>query len=99
MGRTPRPHSRTMGPGALLALLALMVNVLCPPGFMVASRGPAPAIVICTGHGPVSLAGKAAPSDHRTGKAGHVAMCPFAGHGAAATAPFVAVPGGPAFAP
>jgi hypothetical protein len=63
------------------ALVALALLVLVPPGFMVASDGPA-RITICTGHGAVEssldLSGKSAPANH--GKAD--APCAFAGHAA-----------------
>ncbi|MDR3508676.1 MAG: hypothetical protein P4L64_12330 [Caulobacteraceae bacterium] len=41
-----------------LALIAFVVRALVPAGFMVAQAqgGQGPAIVICTGHGPLTLA-------------------------------------------
>lgn len=75
-----------------LAVVALAVLVLVPPGYMVGggtASGPV-RIVICTGHGPVTAAvdlGKSAPRNG--GKAG--APCAFATHGACA-APIPAPP-------
>ena len=100
---------RSLGLGALLALLALAVGVLSPPGFMVAARGAGPAIVICTGHGPAFAPGGSGGlggSDHGRGKAAHDGACPFAGHGlASATLPLATLakvafpPSPPALAP
>jgi hypothetical protein len=54
---------------------------------MVADRGGAPAIVICTGHGPllVSGAGHGLPAKPSGSKSS--GSCPFAGHGGPALAP------------
>jgi hypothetical protein len=38
-----------------LALIALALKVLVPPGFMLAEGGAALAITVCTGHGPLVL--------------------------------------------
>jgi len=63
---------------ACLAMLALLAQVLAPQGFMVARQGGLPAIVICTGHGPVlsrdDLGGHPAKAKPDT-------VCGFAGHG------------------
>ncbi len=58
-----------------LALLALWLKVMLPPGFMPATGGGA-LLAICTGHGPPAAAksGKALPA----GEAGK--PCGFAGH-------------------
>ena len=67
-----------------LAFIALAIKVLVPPGFMVANQGAgALPLVICTGHGPLTLdlSKDKAPG----GKASHDAPCAFAGHGAAPT--------------
>jgi hypothetical protein len=78
-----------------LAVLAIALKVLVPPGYMIA--GPADGasfpLVLCTGHGPLTVdsaklfggadAGKKAPGE----KSPHDSPCAFAGHGAAAPAP------------
>ena len=65
-----------------LAALALMVQVLVPQGFMISGAAAAPAIVICTGHGPLL-----AVDDHgrpvKPSKPAPDAPCGFAAHGAA----------------
>jgi hypothetical protein len=80
--------NRKGGLGAALAMLALVLQICVPGGFMVSRDAGAPALVVCTGHGPLTLTddhgqpGKA-PADH--------GVCAFAGHGAAAvTAPDIA---------
>jgi hypothetical protein len=70
-----------------LAVLALALKVLIPPGFMPGPAHGAP-LVLCTGHGPVAidpadLAGKKSPAN----KPAPNAPCAFAGHGAAAPVP------------
>jgi hypothetical protein len=77
-----------MGFGALLALLALTINALSPPGFMMSRGQGGPAIVICTGHGPATLPGHGDGPGHTTG---HQQVCPFAGHGLASSPPPLAV--------
>lgn len=67
---------------AILALIALAVQVLIPPGYMPADLGGRMTLAICTGHGPMQM-GSARPdgprkSPDRSGD--HV--CAFAGHGA-----------------
>jgi hypothetical protein len=93
---------RSLGLGALLALVALAVGVMSPPGFMVAAGGSGPAIVICTGHGPAfAPGGSSSPggADHGRGKATHDGACPFAGHGLASTRPPLGIIAKVAFAP
>ena len=74
---------------ALFAALALVVQILVPPGYMVARLGDAPTIVPCTGHGPMMAMGQGGSrSDHAPATdQGHV--CVFAGHGGLAPAPTV----------
>jgi hypothetical protein len=74
-----------------LALLALLMQGLTPPGFMVAREGGRATIAICTGHGAaysiVDLTGhpaKQAPSKPD-------APCAFAGHGVVAAPPIAAL--------
>ena len=67
-----------------LAALALLIQVLVPQGFMVNADHGAPGLVICTGHGPLTLG----QHDH-SGKAPKSASnpCAFAAHGGAAPPP------------
>jgi hypothetical protein len=69
-----------------LAVLALALKVAVPAGFMVEARADAaPAIVLCTAQGAVTL--KAADSHHGAPEAparsAHDAPCAFTGYGAA----------------
>lgn len=78
-----------------LALLALALKVLVPPGTMIAqpSQGASFPLVLCTGQGPrviqgATLLGPAsAGKDKPAEKSSHDAPCLFAGHGAAAPIP------------
>lgn len=89
MRRMARGAEHRTGLAALLALLALVMNLVVPPGTMVAARPHGPAIVICTGHGPAARPDQPTPADH--GKAGHDGSCTFAGHGVASPPPPLAV--------
>ncbi len=72
---------------AVLALVALFVQALIPPGFMLAPvRGASPAMVICTGHGPLKLA-DAGDRQRPPQKQKAAGVCAFAGHGAAPILP------------
>lgn len=70
-----------IGPAALLAVLALALQLMIPPGFMPA-RG---SLVVCPGHASgmdVSAMAKTAPP--RSAPDRHAGpSCPFAGHGMA----------------
>ncbi len=69
-----------------LAALALMVQVLVPPGFMLGGEASAPGLVICTGHGPlIALADHGKPA--KPPKSAADTPCGFAAHGAAAGPP------------
>ncbi len=86
----PGSHQSARPSAAVLtALLALLFQALIPPGYMLAAgrTGPA-AVVICTGHGPLRLAGR---TDRQIppGKQKAAGVCTFAGHGAA---PLLAAP-------
>ena len=85
MRRTARAAEHRTGLAALLALLALVMNLVVPPGTMLAARPHGPAIVICTGHGAATQPDQPTPADH--GKAGHDGSCAFAGHGVASPLP------------
>ena len=78
-----------------LALLALFVQVLAPPGFMVERQGGRTTIVLCTGHGPVLTLSDLTGHPTKTPKSKPDAPCAFAGHGAAAAPPMVAFIGRP----
>jgi hypothetical protein len=71
---------------ALLAMLALVLQLAIPQGFMLASDHGQAAIVICTGHGPLL----APVDDHgfplKAPKPKSNATCAFAGHGGTPTA-------------
>ena len=59
------------GVALTLTLLALVLKVLVPPGFMLAGTGQQSLIAICTGHGPLTLAvddhgGSKAPAQQKT---------------------------------
>ena len=72
-----------LGAATLAALLAILLQALIPPGYMLAAgdgAGRAPTLTICTGHGPLKLA---APSDRQApDKSKSTGVCAFAGHGA-----------------
>jgi hypothetical protein len=91
-----RLHRWTFARGVFmtLAALALALKVLIPAGFMTApERNGLPfAVVLCTGQG-AKVVDAGALMDHgkTSGKPSHDQTCPFAGHGAPATAPDGAV--------
>jgi len=75
---------------AALAMFALLLQLAVPQGFMLARNAGLPAIVICTGHGPLL----APAGDHgipaKAPKPG--GTCAFAGHGGTPTpAPLLAL--------
>ncbi len=102
MTRARTGAGRFTGLGALIALLALAMTILSPPGFMTAASRAGPTIVICTGHGPAPLLGGGGSggadrhSGHHSGQGG---VCAFAGHGLAAAPPPLAMASAAAFAP
>ena len=73
-----------------VAILALLIQLAVPPGFMVADTNQGPAVVICTGHGPlaVDVPGHGLPGKSPGSKGSGV--CPFAGHGGPAVTPVAA---------
>ncbi len=75
---------QAVGPGFFLVLLVLAFQIILPPGVMPAS-GPGLPLVLCTGHGPASLAPTAPADRHHDGGVQHA--CPFAHHGLTASAP------------
>ncbi len=81
------------GAAALVAVALLILQAAIPPGFMVGSGAAtptgAPSIVICTGHGPLTLGQDGpAPRDKRPhpGSASGT-ICPFAAHAGASLVP------------
>jgi hypothetical protein len=77
---------------AVLAMLALFLQLAVPQGFMLARDGGQPVVVICTGHGPLL----APTDDHgvpaKAPKSRPDAACAFAGHGGTPTeAPLLAL--------
>jgi hypothetical protein len=88
-----------MGLGAILALIALVFQVAAPPGFMVSPSSDGPAIVICTGHGPLTLDARTGVPAHKPAKAAHDGVCAFAGHGVAVSPPALAFLGRADFTP
>ncbi len=71
------------GRGFALSLVALLLQILVPAGYMVQSGSQGPALVICTGHGPLLATDLRHPA-----KAPPVrpdGPCVFAGHGVLAT--------------
>jgi hypothetical protein len=78
------------GRGLALSLVALLLQILVPAGYMVSTDPAGASLVICTGKGPLS----AADLGHQPGKppAPHADMaCAFAGHGALAAPPTLSV--------
>jgi hypothetical protein len=71
-----------------LAALALLVQVLVPQGFMVSADAATPGLVICTGHGPLTLGGQDHPGKAPKSTAG--ALCALSVHGGAAPPPSLA---------
>ena len=75
-----------------LSLVALLMQVVVPAGYMVAQGANGPDVVICTGHGALV----ASADQHHSGKAPASradAPCVFAGHGVLAP-PADAAPAG-----
>lgn len=89
-----------------LAVLALAIRVLIPAGFMLspqAAQGGLPAIVICTGHGAMTVAVDADGQVHKPGekspaKSADNHPCAFAGAAAPLDAPIGLEVGRPIFA-
>ena len=80
------------GIAAFVAVLLLAVQLAIPPGFMVARGAHGPALVICTGHGPMMAHQDAPTPPGRDPHSKSSAACPFAGHGGAPLAPPASVP-------
>jgi hypothetical protein len=75
------------GAATFVAILLLALQLAIPSGFMVSGSPTGPAIVVCTGHGPLTLR---TGDQGQPGKAPHSkssGACPFAGHGGAPLTP------------
>jgi hypothetical protein len=75
---------------AALAMLALAVNLLVPPGYMVAGAR----VILCTGYGPVAVTFDADGMPHKApvdSRSDHQPLCGFAGH-LAPLVPLLAAP-------
>jgi hypothetical protein len=84
------------------AMLALFVQGLAPPGFMLARSGDSAVIVLCTGHGPALSLADLTGHPAKAPKSKPDAPCAFAGHGLGAAPPLsarVAAPFDPISAP
>ncbi len=71
----------------MLALLAMLMLVVAPPGFMIAAGGQGPTLVVCTGHGPL-LSTSELGHPGKAPKPSSDTPCAFAGH-VGATLPIV----------
>lgn len=75
----------------MLAMVAIGLKILIPPGYMAAppkAEGPGFNLVLCTAQGMIDMTAAAedpAPADEDDGA--HHSPCIFAGHGVAAAAP------------
>ena len=77
-----------------LALLALFLQSLAPPGYMLAREDGRAIIAICTGHGAAYSTADNAGHPAKQPQSKHDAPCAFAGHGVAASPPLAAlIPG------
>lgn len=77
------------------AVLALIVQVLTPSGYMVGRQGDHAAIVICTGHGPAGSLSDLIGHPGKAPQSRHDAPCAFAGLGVSAAPPPTALIVGP----
>lgn len=77
--------SLSRGAAIFAAVIALVLNVMVPPGFMAGGQG-APGLVMCTGHGPVMIAsdldGLFKDAGSHDSKSKGDGPCAFTGHGA-----------------
>lgn len=78
-----------------LALLALFLQVVAPPGFMVARQGARATLALCTGHGPAMSVGDLVHHAPKPGKASPDTPCVYAGHNVVAPAPALALVAAP----
>jgi hypothetical protein len=80
------------GMAAFVAILLLAVQLAIPPGFMVARGSDGPALVVCTGHGPMMAHPDDTAPPGKTPHSKSSPACPFAGHGGAPLTPPTFVP-------
>jgi hypothetical protein len=91
------PPIATRRPGArrhlwlTLAAFALAIRALIPAGYMAATDGPAMMVVLCTGQGAAIVEAASLPMPGEPPSPDHDAPCLFAGHGAGAAPPDLAV--------
>ena len=78
--RSDRPRSAFERVLLALAAIALLFRIVAPPGTMVAETGHGAALVICTGHGPMSA--MASPGKAPASKNHGDSSCEFAAHAA-----------------
>jgi hypothetical protein len=77
-----------------LALLALFLQGLAPPGFMVARQAGRATITICTGHGATYAIADLAGHPAKQPKSKPDSPCAFAGHGVVVATPIAALVAG-----
>jgi len=82
-----------------LALLALLLQGLTPPGFMVAREDGRATIAICTGHGAATSIIDLTGHPAKPAQAKPDAPCAFAGHGIVTATPIAALLASPIAAP
>jgi hypothetical protein len=80
-----KTRRRLRGGLFVLAFLALALKIVAPPGYMTADTGAHPfALVICTGHGPITIDPTDTAPAH---KSAPDAPCAFAANGVGAAPP------------
>ncbi|MFI4973435.1 MAG: DUF2946 family protein [Caulobacterales bacterium] len=99
MLRTWRWHEGARRRAVGFALLALVLQVLAPPGFMVAREAGRATIAICTGHGPAYALADLAGHPAKQPKSKPDAPCAFAGHVVVASPPIAALIASPVARP
>jgi hypothetical protein len=65
---------------ACLAVLALVLVIAVPPGYMVDRSAGRAGIVVCTGHGPLVVGSDPSAQPGKLPKKSRSAACAFAGH-------------------
>jgi hypothetical protein len=85
--------------GRCLALLALLLQGLTPPGFMVARNAGGATIAICTGHGAAYSLADLGGHPAKQSPSRPDVPCAFAGHGVVAAPPLAALIAVPIAAP
>lgn len=76
--------------GLLAVILALTAMLCAPSGYMPGlGRDGAPALVLCSGHGPAADLGDHGSAPGKPARPDNHGACPFAAHGPAPAAPSV----------